>query len=680
MTTVKEGPARHKQHLPMRRHHRIIRRVEPDDGKMQRLGWKRALSFAFTAIAVLAALIAVRGPDAVGSSAVEMVGAWKLSGPAFWHPLTVFSVIAHPAYWALGPRGWQNIHVIIAWVTLLCWLVRLPDRAWRGLAPLVPALLAVVLSGPASGLAGFGLAVMVLSAARIAVGRNNPRAAVAAIPIGALLAAWLSPGALPVIAAVLLDSVHRLGRRRFVSAALMTLIALQFTPRGFAVWSDAWVFLRWSPQPELSAEALTALLLNLAVLALAWRALARGGSPWAPLAPALLFLCSAEGQGAFLWPAALFMIPCWDEAKEQIRRTGLNIRWWVQTTLLLGAAALAAAAAVRALPRWYSLAMTDSVIVPTLTRQSAANGPVYINPQGRPLARFAGPLPPEAGDGKIVARLAREPSLWREQDRRARYRTVWLLGEKSDYAPLARHLGESPDWNLTAVDATGVVFTRAPRADDFATEPARQAAREMWGGANKSSYLSGAALACLAAGAVPEADELSSAAVNSSDHSAAAAAARALVLVSTAKIREALAMADLATSLDPALPEAWEARTEVQLRAGKTDDAYASSRRLLELSPGNTGALWLAARAANAARAYQSEAEILEELVALTEGHGGDASFYNLYLGQSYAKQGLGRPALRAFEKAAAAPGLSDKQRADIRGEIERVRAAADRL
>ncbi|MBU3665916.1 MAG: hypothetical protein FGM15_08605 [Chthoniobacterales bacterium] len=629
----------------------------------------------------LAALVAIRGPDTIGSNIAETIGAWKLSGPSAWHPSAVFSIFAQPPYSLFGPRGWQNAHVVVAWASLVCWLMQLPDRAWRGLTPLVPALLAVVLSSSSSGLAGFGLAVLVLSVARlVALGKSAPLS-VAAIVCAAWLSSWLSPGALPVVAALLLDLSRVMPRRQILLATGLGFLACQLTPWGMSVWSNTQIFACWSPQPDLSPEAVIALLASLACLPLAWRSLAQDRAIGAAAAPSLLFLCSTFGQTEFLWPAALFMIPCWVQAKEQLRRSGLNIRWWMQSALLVCAVALASATAARALPKWYSLAMSDAVVMPTLTRQPEHDGPIYINPRGRALARFAGPLPP-AGSGQddaAMLRLGREPSLWREQDRRERYKSVWLLGEKSDYAPLARHLGESADWRLTAADATGVVFTRAPRTGEFATEPARQAAREMWGGANKSVFLAGSALACLAAGAVPEADELSAASVKSSDHSAVAAAARALVLVSAGDVREAVKMSALATQLDPSLPEAWESRTEALLHAGQSDDAYACARRLMTLAPGDAGALWLAARAANAARALQSEAEILEKLVALTEGRGGDASFYQLYLGQSYAKQGLGRPALRALEKAAAAPGLSDRQREQIREEVERVRAAAER-
>lgn len=249
-----------------------------------------------------------------------------------------------------------------------------------------------------------------------------------------------------------------------------------------------------------------------------------------------------------------------------------------------------------------------------------------------------------------------------------------MLGDKSDYAPLARHLGESPDWRLAAVDATGALFVRAPRTEPFPTEPAQQAAREMWGGANRSAFLGGSALACLAANALPEAGELSAAAVRNSDLSATAAAIRARVLVSLGDVRGALDQSERALQLDRTLPLAWEVRTEALLHAGRTDDAYAAAQQAAALAPGDVGTLWLAARAANAARAFQTEAALLEQLVALTSARGADSSFYRLYLGQSYAKQGLARPALRELTKAAAAPGISAKQRSELEDEIKRIR------
>jgi tetratricopeptide (TPR) repeat protein len=541
-------------------------------------------------------------------------------------------------------------------------------------------VLAVLLSTESSGLAGFGLAALVLSAGR-ALALDSTRRRTVLIPAAsAWLAVWFSPGVLPLVCALLVEATARMNRAQWIRTAVIAAIACHITPRGVSIWADALEFVRWSPQPAPSGPAAFALFASVATALVVLRIEWKYRSPGPALAPLLLFVCAASGQTAFLWAGALWTIPLWQVAKEGIQRAGFNLRWWMQTSLLLCCGLLVFADGASSLPRWFSLAMTEAVVKPTLTREALpATGPVYVNPTGLPLARFGGPLP----EGALPAGdpvLAREPSLWRAKDREVRYRAVWLLGDKSGYAPLARHLGESPDWRLAAVDAAGALFVREPRAAEFATEPARQMAREMWGGANRSGFLSACALSCLAANAIPEAAELANAAVRDSDRSAPAAATRARVLVSAADIRQALADSERATAIDPSLAFAWEVRAETLLHTGRTDDAYAAAVRAADLAPGDAGTLWLAARSANAARAFQSEAEILEKLVALTRGRGGDPGFYLLYLGQAYAKQGLVRPALRAFELAAAAPGLSPQQRKELDEEIARVRSHPDAL
>ena len=645
--------------------------------KEERAGWRRKVALVIASSATLAAMVALRGPDQITSAAADATGAWLLSGPSVWNSNALFGAVSAPLYALAGPRGWQILHVAVAWLCVVCWLLPLASSAWRGMTPLIPALLAAVLSVTASGWSGFGLAVLALCAWRLFF--HDRPSGPAFFPLAAWVAAWLSPGALPVVLAFGMESCTRWPRRRVALAAAAALVAVNLTPNGLSVWREAWIFLQWSPQAPPDAPAATALLLNVAVLALALRWSMARRRIGAALAPAVLLLAASQGQSAYLWAAALTMIPLWVPAKEQLRQLGVKVRWWAATALLAAAALLAIFAASSRMNHWYNLAMLPETAQPTLTRESLpADGTVYINPQGHPLARFAGPLPEREPEGESV-RLAREPKLWRAQDRRARYRAVWLLGDKADYAPLARHLGESPDWRLSAVDATGLLFVRGRREDEFATEPAQQAARGMIGAANRSRFLAGSSLAALAAQALPEAGELSRASVRKSDLASLSAATRALVLLSLGQTDEALEQSSRAVSLTPDSPEAWQARAETLLHTGQSDDAYAAAQRAAELAPGDAGALWLAARAANAARAYQSEAEIMERLIALTESRGGDAGFYQLYLGQSYARQGLARPALRALDKAAAAPGLSDEQRAELQEEIARVRESAER-
>ncbi|MEX1045686.1 MAG: hypothetical protein WEC73_06120 [Chthoniobacterales bacterium] len=647
-----------------------------NDDKKVKGGWRRIVGLWVSAAAVLAALVALRGPDWIGPATAELIGSWRLSDFSPWNPAAPFAAFSELPYALAGARGWQNAHIVVAWLTLLAWLVALKPRAWQGLAPLVPALVAVLVSTPAAGLSGFGLALLVLSVWHLAAGALRPAPALAGLVIASWLAVWLAPGALPAVAAAVIAWTAARSPRWRLATALLCLLAVHLTPRAAAVWSEAWLFLRWSPQAPLPLAAVPAVLVTLVVLGLAAHASSKDGLWSRVAAPVLLILASAAGQNAYWWAAALWMIPCWPVAREHVQRFGFRIRWWLQTAVLTVTTALILVAARDGLPRWYDLAMTDAVVQPTLTREALpADGPVYINPGGLALARFAGPLPSRPSENEAI-NLGRESSLWRAADRAVRYRAVWLLGEKSDYAPLARHLGESPDWRLAAADATGLLFLREPRSAEFATEPVQDfSAANMTGGASRSAFLGGTALACLAANAIQEAGELSALAVRRSDLSSRAAAARALVLISLGQPREAVAESEHAISLNPASAEAWQVRAETLLHAGLADDAYAAADRAVQLAPGDAGVLWLAARSANASRALQTEALLLEELIALTAARGGDTAFYHFYLGQSYARQGLARPALRSLQIAAEAPGLTAEQRRELEEEITTLRA-----
>ena len=641
-------------------------------------GWRRAIALSVAGCLLLGALVALRGPDTLGTAPTEIAGGWKLSGPSLWAPLAPLGAFIQATFSLAGPRGWQNTHVAVIWFALFLWLLAVPAKSWRGLFPLLPALLAVTLSSPQVGLTGFGVAVLVVSlwsALRI---HHKAYLTLLGTTGATWLAVWLSPGALPLVVAALASVTSHLSRIQFLGGAALAAVAASLTPRGWTVWSEAWIFFRWSPQPPLGTAAVVALLASLIMLGIAASASRKSGNVGIALAPALLFAAASFGQTAYLWAGALWMIPCWTIGREHLRETGFHFRWWINTTALAAASVLLLGPILTAWPQWYSLAMNRAVAQPTLTRQSLPPDVLtYINPQGLAMARFPGPLPPRSPVAELP-QLAREPRLWREQDRRVRYGAVWLLGDKSDYAPLARHLGQSPDWRLEAADATGLMFIRAPREEIFRTEPAKDLANEdMWGGANRSAFLSAAALASLAGYALPEAGELAKSAVRHAERSAPAAAARARILMALGEVREAVEESNRAMKLDPSSAEVWLVRIEALLRAGKIDDAYAAAQGAVELNPGNTGTLWLATKTASAAHAYQRESALLERLIDLTHGRGGDTGFYQLYLGQSYARQGLARPALRALEKALKTPGLSEVQQAELEEELRRIRSAA---
>lgn len=639
--------------------------------------WRHWIALGVSSAMVLAGLIALRGPDAIGLGLARAVGEWRLTDFALWHLQAPFGALGGIPYslWGLEMRGWQITHVLVAWVTAACWLWTVPSKSWRGLTPLAPALLAVALSDVQSGLAAFGLSVFILSAWR-AIHGKDPEAAWFTLPLAAWLAAWFSPGSLPIAVALVLETSSRVSLKRTVATLILMLVTVNFTPYGTTIWPEAWVFFAWSPQPMMDATGVIALCANLLVLIMALRACFPRGPRGPSVAAALLFCAAWRGQTGYLWPAGLMMIPVWSYAEDKARTTGFNIRWWFRLSVIIASVVLLYFPGMAALPRWYDLAMSASMVRPTLTRDALPkSGLIYLNPAGRPLARFGGPLMQRVVE-ETSRQRPREPSLWREQDRQKRYQAVWLLGEPAGYAPLARHLGESPDWRLAAVDAVGMLFVREPRGDAFATEPALQFAREQGAAASRANFMAACAVSCLAANAIPEADEVSRLAVRQSHDSTRAAIVRARALMLSGDVQAALEESDRAIQLQSRSSEAWQVRAEVLLHAGRVDEAGAAAQRGRRLAPDDTGALWLAARASNASRAFGEEAEILEKLIALTQGRGGDAGFYLFYLGQAYAKAGLARPALNALSEAAAAPGLSEGQRREIEEVKASIRAA----
>ncbi|MGA1539011.1 MAG: hypothetical protein ACO39C_01155, partial [Chthoniobacterales bacterium] len=86
----------------------------PDTDK-KRSAWRLALALGVSALATLAALIAVRGPDWIGPSTADLVGAWRLTQFAPWTPDAPLAALAEVPYAVAGPRGWQNAHIIVAW-------------------------------------------------------------------------------------------------------------------------------------------------------------------------------------------------------------------------------------------------------------------------------------------------------------------------------------------------------------------------------------------------------------------------------------------------------------------------------------------------------------------------------------------------------------------------------------
>ena len=118
---------------------------------------------------------------------------------------------------------------------------------------------------------------------------------------------------------------------------------------------------------------------------------------------------------------------------------------------------------------------------------------------------------------------------------------------------------------------------------------------------------------------------------------------------------------------DPTNSAAQEILIRALIEIGNTDAALDQARELSIRKPDNEAALFLLARAANAANSSKEEIEALTRLVTVGRRNAEPLGATLTYLGQAYAKEGNRGDALRSFQGAELAPELSSDQRKIIR-------------
>jgi len=299
---------------------------------------------------------------------------------------------------------------------------------------------------------------------------------------------------------------------------------------------------------------------------------------------------------------------------------------------------------------------------------------IFVNPEAR---AFFAKLPLAPASPKDAA-AGQSAAVWRQLDRAQRFDAVLLAGPAGAFLPLAQHLAESPDFRLARVDNWGLLFVRgatAPYAQPAVDAETFSSAEE------RGIYLSQMALLLDAAGQVAAARDFMTAALVAAPNEPSVATRAAALALSRKRYPEALAQVERALAKAPHDAAALEVEARVLSAAGDKEGAWAVAEELKSRAGDrDMNALFLHARLANTAHAYQAEAESLERLIALAEKQGLSATDYRVYLGQCYAKQGLARPAVEQFQRALEDSTLSATQRADITTALETVRARAGSL
>ncbi len=644
--------------------------------------WVKGIARALVVLICTAALVflqALHWPDAQLVVAAGQFLAAPTALAGWWTPGGAFNAVAAWLLQTGGVAAWRAASILVPLAAALLFLAPLLRRT-RGLALLGSTVLAgFMLTGSMGGFTAWGCAVL-MTACWWNSTHARPPASLALLPLLAWLTGWLSPGGPLLAAAAAASQFRRRHLPAWLGAVAASGAALTFTPRGPALWMDAWVFLARSPQASAGLWASGAAVLLAVILGAVATTLGRRG-PWHLLLPPLLLLLAALAWGntALWWPAALFTLPAVAATAGvwSARRQTRLVLWSAGTS----AAALAMlvhtiTAQTLILRSW---TMEARLVLPTRSLQDLPAEGVFTNLSGPALTAAGGRVLQPVVTGQEMARAARDPSHWRSLDRRHRFGAVWLGGPTAEFAPLANHLAESPDWRIAAVDAVGMLFLREPE-ESWTEDQVLEDAGELESAKEKSLFLAAAARQLLAAGRNEEALHIARQAVDENPDIAEARAALSLAALACGLRQPALEASADAVALRPDLPATWQARLEVLLAAGLAAEAYETSLHLEAMDPGSTGSLWLAVRAANEAKAYSREVELLERLVSALEARGQPTGFYRIFLGQARSRLGQPRQAMEEFDQALASPDLSPRQQAELAAEVAELRRHAPEL
>lgn len=285
---------------------------------------------------------------------------------------------------------------------------------------------------------------------------------------------------------------------------------------------------------------------------------------------------------------------------------------------------------------------------------------------------FTVPLVKEQNDERatMFTQAARDPRYWRQLDRRFRFDAVVLAGDPSVYRQLLAHLKESQDWTLTYLDHTSIIYRRSP-AKAWDPNALKALAERFPEPDEKLIFLVQAAGRLLAVGNTDSAKACLDRAVTLGKDSPELWTQMANLDVHLRQWKEGLEKAERALALQGDYVPALSVKAQILLAARRPNDAYTVSKQIVQKAPDDPWMLFQHARIAHAARAFQSEIEVLEKLVQLADKEQQSATGYRIYLGQAYAADGQGQPAIEQFKKALAAPDLGEEQRAFLQESLE---------
>ena len=282
------------------------------------------------------------------------------------------------------------------------------------------------------------------------------------------------------------------------------------------------------------------------------------------------------------------------------------------------------------------------------------------------------PLPEEVAVHCDATRQS--PKDWRVLDRKWRFGAILLTGDPANFRPLLDHLRKSPDWTLTRLDPTSLVFERSPArawapADValvlsvFQTHSAEEqkAARILI--AHRLMYLE----------EMPMAKTLLKEVLKMDSRSKQAWTELAGMHGMMSQWQESATAAQRALAVGSRYRPAQTALAHALYALERFDKALDVSRTLYAEAPADGSTLLLHAQVTHAAHAFVEEIDVLQRLIGLLQGAAQPVGSWQVYLGQAYAATGNRSLAEDQFKTALKDPALSQAQRVFVQKAMERI-------
>ena len=270
---------------------------------------------------------------------------------------------------------------------------------------------------------------------------------------------------------------------------------------------------------------------------------------------------------------------------------------------------------------------------------------------------------------------------WNVLDHKWRFGTLLLMGDPAYFRPLLEYLRKSPEWTLTQLDPTSLVFERgAARAWTLTDLPQLLAVFQTHSATEQKSARIAIAHRLMYLKEIPTARRLLEEALKMEPRSKQAWTEMAQLHGMQGEWQESLAAAEHALASDSLYRPAQHAQAHALYSLGAFDRALNITRQLYQAAPADLPTLLLHAKATHASHAFVEEIDVLQRMIALLEANSQPVGPWQAYLGQAYASAGNGLVAQDLFKTALKDETLSDAQRAYVQKFLDRMDSKSDLL